>query len=105
MTTFLFRTGARVRLTAFANRYYGGNTQWCPESQGGGTDGTVVIAEDRPHDYAADARPKYPYDALRHQRHPESTHNVTRKAPDAGPCYCFQYLRIGTGCAISRCRG
>ncbi|MEN6587242.1 MAG: hypothetical protein ABFE02_14475 [Sulfuricella sp.] len=57
MTLFQFSLGARVRLTAFAARYYGGNLQWTPPSQGGGTTGTVIAAEDRSHDYRADARP------------------------------------------------
>lgn len=53
-----FKVGDRVRLTREAVALYGGVPgQWIPEGQGSGTDGIVAIAEDRPHDPRAAARP------------------------------------------------
>ena len=49
-----FRVGDRVRLSTIANSYYGGVGRWTPVGQGGGTDGTVLYAGDRPHKPGAD---------------------------------------------------
>ena len=54
-----FRVGDRVRLSTIANSYYGGVGRWTPVGQGGGTDGTVLHAGDRPHKPGADPRPYY----------------------------------------------
>lgn len=39
-----FAVGARVRLSTLGAIYYGGVANWVPPTQGGGTDGTVVVA-------------------------------------------------------------
>jgi hypothetical protein len=54
-----FKVTDRVRLTPAAVRYYGGASGWVPEAQGGGKDGTVVFAGERPHKPGAEPRPYY----------------------------------------------
>lgn len=54
------RVGDRVRLTRVAVTTYGGAwPHWVPEGQGGGKDGTVLFAGDRPHKPGAAPRPYY----------------------------------------------
>lgn len=54
-----FSPGDRVRLTPAGISLYGGVARWVPEAQGGGTPGTVLVAEDRPHRPGAAPRPYY----------------------------------------------
>ncbi|GLH72062.1 hypothetical protein GETHLI_05640 [Geothrix limicola] len=57
---FEFKPGDRVRLTRTGVTFYGG--AWphhVPQGQGGGTTGTVLVAEDRPHKPGAAPRPYY----------------------------------------------
>lgn len=59
MTALALTVGARVRLTPAGRGYYGGRGAWTPEGQGGGTDGTVLVAGDRPRVVGAEYRPYY----------------------------------------------
>jgi hypothetical protein len=55
-----FQAGDRVRLTRLAVTTYGGAwPHWVPAAQGGGTEGTVLFAGDRPHKPGAAPRPYY----------------------------------------------
>jgi hypothetical protein len=46
--TLRFKIGDRVRITDAASSFYGGHGRlWVPPSQGGGTAGTVTLAEYR----------------------------------------------------------
>ena len=57
---FEFKPGDRVRLTRTGVTFYGGAwPHFIPQAQGGGTIGTVVIAEDRPHKPGAAPRPYF----------------------------------------------
>ncbi len=54
------RVGDRVRLTPEGVCCYGGAwPHWVPEAQGGGSDGTVLFAGERPHKPEAAPRPYY----------------------------------------------
>ncbi|HNX94851.1 MAG TPA: hypothetical protein PKL14_06775 [Holophaga sp.] len=55
-----FGPGDRVRLTRAGVTLYGGAwPHWVPETQGGGSAGTVLMAADRPHKPGASPRPYY----------------------------------------------
>lgn len=55
-----FKAGDRVRLTREAVTLYGGAwPDWVPESQGGGTAGTLLFAGERPRKPGAAPRPYY----------------------------------------------
>lgn len=55
-----FKPGDRVRLVREAVALYGGAwPHFVPEGQGGGSDGTVLVAGDRPHKPGAAPRPYY----------------------------------------------
>lgn len=55
-----FKPGDRVRLTRPGVTFYGGAwPNFVPQDQGGGTVGTVVTAEDRPHKPGAAPRPYF----------------------------------------------
>ena len=57
---FDLKPGDRVRLTRTGVTFYGGAwPHFVPEGQGGGTVGTVVTAEDRPHKPGAAPRPYF----------------------------------------------
>ena len=57
---YAFKPGDRVRLTRVAVAFYGGAwPHFVPQGQGGGTPGTVLAAEDRPHKPGAAPRPYY----------------------------------------------
>jgi hypothetical protein len=52
------KPGDRVRLTRGGVTFYGGAwPHFVPQAQGGGTLGTVLVAEDRPHKPGAAPRP------------------------------------------------
>ena len=54
------KPGDRVRLTRVGVAFYGGAwPHFIPQGQGGGTLGTVLVAEDRPHKPGAAPRPYY----------------------------------------------
>lgn len=60
------KSGDRVRLTRTAIQMYGGalplrpdQRGWVPEAQGGGSDGTLLFAGERPHKPGAAPRPYY----------------------------------------------
>lgn len=54
------KTGDRVRLTPTAVVFYGGTwPHWVPQSQGGGEDGTMLFAGERPYKPGAAPRPYY----------------------------------------------
>lgn len=54
------KPGDRVRLTRIAVPFYGGAwPHFVPQTQGGGTLGTVLLAADRPHRPGAAPRPYY----------------------------------------------
>lgn len=54
------KPGDRVRLTRVGVAFYGGAwPHFVPQGQGGGTPGTVLAAEDRPHKPGAAPRPYY----------------------------------------------
>ena len=58
--TYEHQPGDRVRLTRAAVAFYGGAwPHFVPQGQGGGSAGTVLIAEDRPHKPGAAPRPYY----------------------------------------------
>ncbi len=55
-----FKISDRVRLTRAAVAMYGGAwPHWVPEAQGGGKEGTVLFAGERPHKPGAAPRPYY----------------------------------------------
>ncbi len=55
-----FQAGDRVRLTRLAVTTYGGAwPHWVPAAQGGGSEGTVLFAGERPHKPGAAPRPYY----------------------------------------------
>ena len=55
-----FKEGDRVRLTPPAVAFYGGvYPHFIPQAQGGGTDGTILFAGERPHKPGAAPRPYY----------------------------------------------
>ncbi len=57
---YAFKPGDRVRLTREGVTCYGGAwPHFIPQGQGGGTPGTVLLAEDRPHKPGAAPRPYY----------------------------------------------
>jgi hypothetical protein len=57
---YAFKPGDRVRLTRTGVTFYGGAwPHFVPQAQGGGTPGTVLAAEDRPHRPGAAPRPYY----------------------------------------------
>ena len=57
---YAFKPGDRVRLTPSAVTFYGGAwPHFVPQGQGGGTAGTLLLAEDRPHRPGAAPRPYY----------------------------------------------
>jgi hypothetical protein len=54
------KSGDRVRLTRAGVTFYGGAwPHFVPQGQGGGTVGTVLTAEERPHKPGAAPRPYY----------------------------------------------
>lgn len=58
--TYEFKPGDRVRLTPAAVAFYGGVwPHFVPQGQGGGTPGTIILAEDRPFRPGAAPRPYY----------------------------------------------
>jgi hypothetical protein len=58
--TYPLKTGDRVRLTPLAVAFYGGAwPHFVPEGQGGGTEGTLLFAGERPHKPGATPRPYY----------------------------------------------
>lgn len=55
-----FKPGDRVRLTREGVALYGGAwPHFVPQAQGGGADGTVLVAGERPHKQGAAPRPYY----------------------------------------------
>ena len=57
---FTFQPGDRIRLTQVGVTFYGGAwPHFVPQAQGGGTVGTILVAEDRPHKPGAAPRPYY----------------------------------------------
>lgn len=57
---YKLKPGDRVRLTRAGVTFYGGAwPHFVPQGQGGGTTGTVLTAEDRPHKPGAAPRPYY----------------------------------------------
>ncbi len=60
LSELAFKEGDRVRLTRVGVTTYGGAwPHWTPTAQGGGTEGTVLFAGDRPHKPGAAPRPYY----------------------------------------------
>ena len=58
--TYELKAGDRVRLTRLGVTFYGGAwPHFVPQAQGGGTTGTLLLAEERPHKPGASPRPYY----------------------------------------------
>jgi len=85
---FEFQTGDRVRLTHSAIAFYGGAPpHFVPQAQGGGTDGTVIFAGERPHRPGAAPRPYYVrWDSgAENSYRVEDLRAVEAKVPDPAP--------------------
>lgn len=85
------KPGDRVCLTRLGVTFYGGAwPHFVPQAQGGGTTGTLLLAEERPHKLGAAPRPYY----VRWDNGTENSYRVEDLEADSGePTNVVPFLR------------